>query len=286
MDAPPTISFDHVEVKYSDLVYGLRGVTLDVQRGEFVFLVGQTGAGKSTVLKVVTREARHTAGRASLNGRDLSRVREGEVPKLRRQMGIIPQDFALLPNKRVWENVGYAMRAVGATRQEVRRLVPELLDKVSIGHRADAFPSELSGGEQQRVAIARALINDPPLLLADEPTGNLDFAHSMEIMELLLQLNLKGATVVVATHDIPVVERLGKRIVTFAHGKIIEDTGSHAPQPELEFPPARAEEPEPEPGGLAESAPTEPEIPPLTKEEMLLEAEGLYGLSEEEAEDA
>lgn len=281
MEATPTISFENVEVKYSDLVYGLRGVTLRVRKGEFVFLVGQTGAGKSTVLKVVTREVRHTSGQAVLNGRDLSKIREGEVSKLRRQMGIIPQDFALLPNKRVWENVGYAMRAVGATRQDVRRLVPELLDKVSIGHRADAFPGELSGGEQQRVAIARALINNPPLLLADEPTGNLDFEHSMEIMELLLQLNLKGATVVVATHDIPVVERLGKRIVTLQGGKVVGDSdkamATVAKSAEAQESEQHIETPlEPEPPGPV----------PLTKEEMLQDAEDYFDDLDEESDDA
>lgn len=281
MEATPTISFENVEVKYSDLVYGLRGVTLRVQRGEFVFLVGQTGAGKSTVLKVVTREVRHTSGRAVLNGRELNRIREGEISKLRRQMGIIPQDFALLPNKRVWENVGYAMRAVGATRQDVRRLVPELLDKVSIGHRADAFPSELSGGEQQRVAIARALINNPPLLLADEPTGNLDFEHSMEIMELLLDLNLKGATVVVATHDIPVVERLGKRIVTLQGGKVVDDSGESHNAELREISQQEMEQ--------IVDASQELELPvpaPLTKEEMLKDAENYFDDIDEDSLDA
>ncbi len=226
MDAnQPYIKFDRVEVQYSDLVAGLRGVSFAVNKGEFVFFCGQTGAGKSTVLRCLTREVRHTAGQVWFDGRELGGVREKEVPFLRREMGIVPQDFALLPNKRVWENVGYAMRAVGATKKEVRNAIPDLLEKVNIGHRADAFPHELSGGEQQRVAIARALINNPSLLLADEPTGNLDPGHSMEIMEVLLQLNLRGATVLVASHDMTVVEKLGKRVLTMAGGQIVADSG-------------------------------------------------------------
>lgn len=217
------IAFKEVEVRYSDLVFGLRGATLAIGKGEFVFLVGPTGSGKSTLLKLLTREVRETSGSVWFNGRNLATVKAGEVAYLRREMGIVPQDFALLPSKRVWENVGYAMRAVGASRREVRRAIPDLLDKVSIGHRADAFPHELSGGEQQRVAIARALINNPNLLVADEPTGNLDPARSIEITELLLQLNLRGTTVLVATHDLAVVERFGRRVVSLESGQIIAD---------------------------------------------------------------
>jgi len=214
----PYIRFDRVEVKYSELVYGLRGVSLEVTKGEFVFLCGQTGSGKSTLLKVLTREVPHTKGLVTLGGRDLAQVHD--IPHLRRQMGIVPQDFGLLPGKKVWENVAYAMRAVGRSKREVRQLVPEILDRVNILHRADAFPGELSGGEQQRVAIGRAMINNPPLLLADEPTGNLDPEHSAEIMELLLQLNSRGTTVIVATHDMMIVERMNKRIVRMEFGRI------------------------------------------------------------------
>lgn len=224
MDAnAPYILFDKVEVRYSELVYGLRGVSLSVSQGEFVFFVGPTGAGKSTILKLLTREVRHTAGQVQLRQRDLGRVGESEVPLLRRQMGIVPQDFGLLPQKRVWENVGYAMRAIGKSRREVRKRVPDILESVNIGHRADAFPSELSGGERQRVAIARALINDPLLVVADEPTGNLDPLHSMEIMEILQRLNDRGVTVLVATHDMPVVDRMCKRTVALDEGLIVSD---------------------------------------------------------------
>ncbi len=288
MEAPAYVDFDKVEVQFSELVKGLRGISLKVQPGEFVFLVGQTGAGKSTVLKILTREVRHTRGRAFLAGKDLSQVRDRDVPRLRREMGIVPQDFALLPNKRVWENVGYAMRAVGATREEVRRAIPELLDKVNIGHRADAFPHELSGGEQQRVAIARALINNPPLLLADEPTGNLDLEHSLEIMELLTQLNLRGATVMVATHDMPVVERLQKRVITLSHGEIVHDTAGpfqHHASLKTEFSMTQEDVVDLEPNE-PENVSVEQVQTPLTREEMLSSADEYFPEEEEESEDA
>jgi cell division transport system ATP-binding protein len=229
----PYIVYDRVEARYSELVYGLHNVSLQIQRGDFVFFVGRTGAGKSTLLKLLTREARHSSGKVLLDGKDLGEIRDRDVPSLRREMGIVPQDFALLPRKRVWENVAYAMRATGASRREVRRRVPEILDRVNIGHRADAFPHELSGGEQQRVAIARALINSPPLLLADEPTGNLDPEHSWEIMELLMNLNLRGTTVLVASHDMMVIHRTKKRIITLAGGRLVSDTADGPATPML-----------------------------------------------------
>lgn len=214
------IEFVDVQVRYSELVVGIKGVSLSVERGEFIFFVGSTGAGKSTLLKLISRQVLHTSGRVLLDGQDLTDLPAREVPYLRRKMGIIPQDFALLPNKKVWENVSYAMRAVGRTKREVRKRVPEILNAVDIAHRADAYPHELSGGEQQRVAIARALINDPPLLLADEPTGNLDPQHSMEVMAVLERLNERGTTVLVASHDMLIVEQMNKRIVRLDHGEI------------------------------------------------------------------
>jgi cell division transport system ATP-binding protein len=222
--ATPYIGYENAEVRYTELVYGLRDATLKLERGEFVFFVGRTGAGKSTLLKLLTREVRNTAGKVYFNHRDISDLPDWGVPTLRREMGIVPQDFALLPRKLVWENVAYAMRAVGHSRKAVRQRVPEILEQVRIGHRADAFPHELSGGEQQRVAIGRALINKPPLLLADEPTGNLDPEHSWEIMELLRDLNSQGTTILVASHDMMIVERMGKRIVKLEMGQIVSDT--------------------------------------------------------------
>ncbi len=258
------IAFDKVEVRYSPYVFGLRGLSLRIDRGEFAFFVGKTGAGKSTVLRLLTCEARATAGTVHFAGRSLSTLRDREIPALRRQMGIVPQDFALLPRKRVWENIAYAMRAVGATRAEVRDRVPDILERVSIGHRADAFPHQLSGGEQQRVAIARALINSPDLLLADEPTGNLDPQHSWEIMELLQQLNLRGTTVLVASHDMMVVERMDRRTVTLEAGEVVADTPAHggAVQPPLPaMPPAselsNGQEPDEPPADARVGPPTE-----------------------------
>ena len=223
-DTSPYIEFKEVKVEYPGWVTGLHDVSLRIGKGDFVFFVGPTGAGKSTLIKLITREVRPTQGSVLLQGRDIGKMREGEVPALRREMGIVPQDFGLLPRKRVWENVAYAMRAVGHTRQEVRRKVPVILEQVNIGHRADAYPHQLSGGEQQRVAIARALINNPPLLVADEPTGNLDPDRSWEIMELLKSLNLKGTTILVASHDVMVIHRMDKRIVSLEEGRISSDT--------------------------------------------------------------
>ncbi len=250
--ATPYIVFDNVEVRYTELVYGLRRASLEIAKGEFVFFCGKTGAGKSTVLKLLSCEVRHTAGRLLYEGRELGGMRNRDIPKLRREMGIVPQDFALLPRKKVWENVGYAMRAVGATRREVRERVPDILERVNIGHRADAYPHELSGGEQQRVAIARALINNPTLLLADEPTGNLDPEHSLEIMDILQQLNIRGTTVLVASHDMMVVERMGKRVIRMQDGRIVEPDETPAAE-------------EPEPNGKAVAMPTPEETtPPAT----------------------
>lgn len=221
---PPFVQFQNVEVQYDKVVYGLRGVTLSIEKGEFVFFVGKTGAGKSTILKLLTREVRDYRGSVRLAGRELSQVKDRHIAGLRRTMGIVPQDFALLPRKNVYENLAYAMRAVGHGRRAVRKRVPEILELVKVGHRADALPSELSGGEQQRVAIGRALINDPPLLLADEPTGNLDPEHSWEIMELLSDLNQRGTTVLVASHDMLVIHRMGRRIITLDQGQVQSDT--------------------------------------------------------------
>lgn len=219
----PFIQYERVSVQFNEFVTGLKDLTLSFERGEFAFLVGPTGAGKSTVLKLLTREVIETSGKVILDGQNLGLFRAKDIPKLRRSMGIVPQDFALLPNKRVWENVGYAMRAIGKTRREVRQRIPEILDMVHMTHRADAFPGELSGGEQQRVAIARALINDPPLLVADEPTGNLDPDRSLEIMELLLELNSHGTTILVATHDMLALEKVNKRVVRLCNGELVKE---------------------------------------------------------------
>jgi cell division transport system ATP-binding protein len=236
MDRAPTspyIAFRNVTVRFSDLVVALRNVSLEIGQGEFVFFCGPTGAGKSTLLKLLTRDVHETEGKTLLNGRDLTQVSDRDVPALRRAMGIIPQDFALLPRKKVWENIAYAMRAAGATRKQARNRAPDILEMVGMGHRIDAYPHELSGGEQQRVAIGRALINNPQLLVADEPTGNLDPDRSFEIMDLLAHLNRQGATVLVASHDMLAIERTRARIVRLDHGQIAEDKPP-LPEPEVD----------------------------------------------------
>lgn len=243
MDAgtPPQIRYDHVTVAYNEEVTALRNISLSIQRGEFAFFVGKTGAGKSTMLKLLWREVRETGGNVFFEGKRLADIRDMQIPALRRQMGVVPQDFALLPRKKVWENIGYAMRAVGFTRREIRNRIPDILEQVRIAHRADAYPHELSGGEQQRVAIGRSLVASPKLVLADEPTGNLDPEHSWEIMEVLLNLNRQGTTILVASHDMVVVERVGKRIITFESGEIVSDVTpetcdvASGLQPQLEF---------------------------------------------------
>jgi cell division transport system ATP-binding protein len=198
---------------------------LQIQKGEFVFLVGTTGAGKSTLLKLLSREVNPTKGAVVIDGKEINRQLALFIPKLRRKMGIVPQDYALLPKKTVEENIAYASRAAGKTRRQTRRRTPFILMGVHLLHKAKSFPDELSGGERQRVAIGRSLVNDPPLILADEPTGNLDPDHSMEIMQLLLDLNDRGSTVIVATHDMLVVDQVPARIIRLEEGRIVSDSG-------------------------------------------------------------
>ncbi len=224
----PYIEFRNVSVEYGKYVKALSDISFQVREGEFVFIVGRTGSGKSTILKLLSREVNATAGTVNFDGTDVGALIEGEIPALRRRLGIVPQDFGLLPRKKAWENIGYAMRAVGKTKREVRKSVGQILENVNIGHRADAFPSEMSGGEQQRLAIARSLINDPHLILADEPTGNLDAQHSLEIVQLLDKLNKEGATILVATHDLMVIEQFNKRVITMDKGRILSDVGPSA----------------------------------------------------------
>ena len=217
------IELQDVSVTYPGARTALSHATLRVDSGEFVFLVGSTGSGKSTLLKLINREEIPTSGTVLVHGRMISHIPYREVPFLRRQMGIVFQDFGLLPNKTVFENVAFALRVIGAGRKEVRKKVPEVLQLVGLAHRCDAFPNQISGGEQQRVAIARALVNDPPLLIADEPTGNLDPETSLGIMDLLTDINDRGATVVVATHDRHIVDEMRKRVVEIDRGFIIRD---------------------------------------------------------------
>ena len=217
-----------IEIHDATVVYGedqaaLRGVSLTITPGEFVFLIGATGAGKSTLLKLLYREEIPTSGRALVHGFDIATMRHRDVPRLRRMMGVVFQDFGLLPGLTAFENVAFALRVTGARLRAIRSRVPECLDAVGLTKRCDAFPNELSGGEQQRLAIARALANKPSLLVADEPTGNLDPYTSIGIAEVLFRINETGTTVVVATHDHAMVDYKPQRVVELAQGRIIRD---------------------------------------------------------------
>ncbi len=201
----------------------LDNVSVQVDRGEFVFLVGASGSGKSTFLRLVLRESRPTSGRVEVDGKDLDKLPGFRVPHLRRQIGTVFQDFRLLSNKTVYENVAFALQVIGKPRSVVRTTVPEVLELVSLEGKGNRLPDELSGGEQQRVAIARAFVNRPPILIADEPTGNLDPNTSVGIMRLLDRINRTGTTVVMATHDSSVVDQLRKRVIELDGGRVVRD---------------------------------------------------------------
>lgn len=234
-----------VGVTYPNGWRALSNVDLKIDKGEFVFVVGSTGAGKSTLLKLLSIEEHATEGTVQVNGQNLKNLPLRDMPAYRRKIGIVFQDFGLLPNKTVYENVAFAMQVTGASRQAIRRQVPHVLDLVAMSHRPDAFPNQLSGGEQQRVAIARAIVNDPFLLLADEPTGNLDPETSLGIIQLLNHINVRGATVLVATHDHAVVDFLQRRVIAFERGELARDEqiGAYrAAETPLETPPTTSQE--------------------------------------------
>lgn len=201
----------------------LSGVTTEIGDGEFVFLVGPSGSGKSTFLRLVLREARPTSGAVTVNGRDVGRLRSWRIPKLRRGIGTVFQDFRLLPGKTVAENVAFALQVIGCPGREIRVRVPETLERVGLADKADRLPDELSGGEQQRAALARAVVNRPSILLADEPTGNLDPATSVGIMKLLDQINKDGTTVLMATHDSTIVDQMRRRVIELSDGRLVRD---------------------------------------------------------------
>ncbi|HXG24516.1 MAG TPA: cell division ATP-binding protein FtsE [Chthonomonadales bacterium] len=217
------IELQNVSVFYAGERTALSHINLRIEKGEFVFIVGSTGAGKSTLLRLLYREEIPTSGKVIVAGQNLALLKPRDVPYLRRRMGVVFQDFGLLPNRTVFENVAFALRVIGAGRREIRRKVPAVLDLVGLTHRCDALPHEISGGEQQRVAIARALVNDPPLLLADEPTGNLDPDTSLGIAQLLAHVNLRGTTIIVATHDKQIVDQARRRVVELEWGRIVRD---------------------------------------------------------------
>jgi cell division transport system ATP-binding protein len=213
----------NVSFVYPNGVRALHNINLRIEKGEFVFLVGPTGTGKSTLLKLIYCAEYPTEGKVIVAGRDVSRLAKKEIPLLRRRLGIVFQDFRLIPSRTVWENIAFALRAIGMSRRDVWRKLPEVLDIVGLTDKAEAYPAQLSAGEQQRVAIARAIVNNPLILIADEPTGNLDPDTSLDIVNLLSRINLMGTTVLIATHDKYIVDKMRKRVITLENGRIISD---------------------------------------------------------------
>lgn len=208
---------------YPNGVLALNGLNIRIKRGDFVYLVGPSGAGKSTFIKLIYREERPTKGQIFVNGLNLDRIKEKKVPLLRRNIGIVFQDYRLLPKFTVYENISFAMEVIEEPAKSIKRRVPEVLELVGLKDKMNAFPNQLSGGEQQRIAIARALVNNPAVLIADEPTGNLDPTNSWEIMEVLEKINFSGTTVVMATHNKEIVNTIKKRVVAIERGQVVRD---------------------------------------------------------------
>lgn len=213
---------------YENGTPALSGINLKIDDGEFVFLVGSSASGKSTIVKILTSEVRMTSGRGIVNGYNLNRIKQSKIPELRRTIGVVFQDFRLIDKKTIYENVAFAMRAVGASPRSIRKRVPYVLQLVGLDHKMQVFPNELSGGERQRVAVARAIVNNPSMIIADEPTGNLDPKMSVEIMSLLEKINELGTTVLVVTHEKELVNMFSKRVIAIDSGRIISDrTGGY-----------------------------------------------------------
>jgi cell division transport system ATP-binding protein len=217
------IVFENVTKIYDPDVVGLQDFSCHITKGEFVFLVGPSGSGKSTLIRLVLKEMEPNKGRILVAGRNLSTLRRNKVPLLRRNIGCVFQDFKLLPEKTVYENVAYALEVVGESRRAIRRKVPEIINLVGLQDKMNSLPHEISGGEQQRVSVARAFVNHPPLLLADEPTGNIDPETSVGIMQLLVRINRTGTTVLIATHDREMVNRMRRRVLQLDGGRLIRD---------------------------------------------------------------
>jgi cell division transport system ATP-binding protein len=224
----PVISMSDVGMTYPNGKVALADVNVEIRRGDFVFLVGPSGAGKSTFIRLLIREQVPTTGRVRVAGRDLSRMRRGQVPALRRRIGIVFQDFRLLPSKTVWENVAFALEVTGTPRARVHERVPQVISLVGLQDHAHHLPTQLSGGEQQRTAIARALVHDPAILIADEPTGNLDPVTSWEIIQLLIQINQLGTTVLMGTHNQEVVNAMRRRVLALEAGHLVRDEAAAA----------------------------------------------------------
>lgn len=217
------IEFKDVTVVYDKEIVGLDNVSFKINDGEFVFLVGKTGAGKSSAIKLLTGEIKPTKGDVIVDGIIVNALRRSKIPYLRRAQGVVFQDFRLLPNKTVYENVAFAMEIIGKKKKEIKRKVPKILDLVGLSDRAKNYPNEISGGEQQRVSIARALVNSPSLIIADEPTGNLDVETSNEVMKLFDEINKMGTTIVMVTHSEKIVNDMQKRVIQLENGSIVRD---------------------------------------------------------------
>ena len=230
--AAPVVEFKNVTKVYDGGSVGLDRASMRIGRGEFVFLVGATGCGKSTCIRLLMKELEASQGEILIAGRSLSEIPRDRVPYLRRNIGVVFQDYKLLPNRTVYENVAYSLQVIGESRQEIRRKVPDILRLVGLSTKLHNYPDELSGGEQQRVSIARAFVNHPPLLLADEPTGNLDPETSIGIMQLIYRINRTGTTVVVATHDHSMVDKMRRRVIELQEGRIIRDEVSGMYRPD------------------------------------------------------
>jgi cell division transport system ATP-binding protein len=217
------IVFDGIRKVYEPNVAALRDVSFVIEKGEFVFVVGASGSGKSTIIRLILKEIEPTTGKIAVGGRDLSRLKRSKVPLLRRNVACVFQDFKLLPNRTASENVAYALKVQGESGTAIRRKVPEVLNLVGLAHKMSSYPDELSGGEQQRVSIARAVVNHPPLLICDEPTGNLDPDTSVGIMQLLYRINRAGTTIVMATHDREMVDKMRRRVIALDDGRLARD---------------------------------------------------------------
>lgn len=217
------IRINHVYKTYKTGVTAIYDLSLNIEKGDFVFIIGSTGCGKSTLIKMLYREEKPTKGKISVGGLDVSKLRNSKVYKLRRKIGVVFQDFKLLNKSTVYENVAFALEVLGAPKQEVYSKVLKVLDLVGLKHKANNYPSQLSGGEQQRVAIARSIVNGPKLLICDEPTGNLDEVTSMEIMNVLEEINKMGTTIIMVTHDTEIVDKMKKRTILLDSGRILKD---------------------------------------------------------------
>ena len=218
------IKLEHVSKSYTAGIPALNDVSLDIEEGEFVFIVGDSGSGKSTLIKLLLKELEPTEGTITINNKKLNKIKRRQIPKFRRNIGVVFQDFRLLKDRNIYDNVAFAQKVIGESNRSIKKNVPSMLSMVGLAAKYRSYPRQLSGGEQQRVAIARALINEPKILLADEPTGNLDNHNAWEIMKLLEEINSRGTTVVVVTHNLEIVKAMNKRVITMKKGVVVEDS--------------------------------------------------------------